>query len=113
MLATEALFLIMELANNPDIQEKIRNEIKSIAQTDHRNFMPTFEDLNKMKYIDNVIKEALRLHPVAPTLFREAMEDMEINGIQIPKGVTYFYINSSLLCKGSSLVRFTDTPARS
>lgn len=53
----------------------------------------TFESLNKLQYMDRVIKETLRVAPVGPVIFREAMEDFEIEqGLVIPKG-TIFVLN--------------------
>ncbi len=40
-----------------------------------------------MKYIENVIKESLRLYPIATHLKREA-EDDKYEDIIIPKGVS-------------------------
>lgn len=50
----------------------------------------TFESLNKLKYMDLVIKESLRIAPVGPVIFRETMEDFELEkGLIIPKGTTF------------------------
>ena len=50
----------------------------------------TFESLGKLQYMERVIKETLRVAPVGPVIFREAMEDFEIEeGLVIPKGTTF------------------------
>lgn len=49
----------------------------------------TFESLGKLQYMERVIKETLRVAPVGPVIFRETMEDYEIEeGKVIPKGTT-------------------------
>jgi cytochrome P450 family 28 len=54
-------FLLYELANNPDVQSKLRQEIdESFAK--HSNTMP-YEAIQDMTYLDAVLSESLRMHP--------------------------------------------------
>jgi hypothetical protein len=80
-----------ELAKRPDVQEKIRDEIKRISAEkgveEWAKYRPIYEDLNKMKYIDNTMKEAQRLWPIAPHLVRMANEAENYENFHIPKGV--------------------------
>ncbi len=49
----------------------------------------TFESLSKLQYMEMVIKESLRIAPVGPIIFRETMDDFELEkGLVIPKGTT-------------------------
>lgn len=45
-----------------------------------------------MKYIENVVKEALRLYPAAPFVVRESTEDAQVGDYFIPKGVGDFLL---------------------
>lgn len=48
------------------------------------------ESLNKLQYMERVIKETLRIAPVGPVIFRETMADFELEkGMIIPKGTTF------------------------
>ena len=50
--------------------------------------VPTLPMLKKLRYVDAVAQEAMRLRPVAPLLLHEALEDSIIDGVRIPKGTT-------------------------
>lgn len=59
-------FAIYEVARNPDIQERLYEEITDVlAKYDGE---VTFEALNEMDYLDNVIHETMRLNVVAPLI---------------------------------------------
>ncbi|XP_044755144.1 uncharacterized protein LOC123314094 [Coccinella septempunctata] len=74
-----------ELACHPDIQDELRREIYQNLDIDGN---VTYESLNKMKYLDMVVKETLRLHPFLPFVTRYASEDYKIEstGLIIEKG---------------------------
>lgn len=82
---TWALYL---LAQHPQVQTKIREELDQVAP----NRAPTFEELRQLPYLTNVINETMRLYPPAWITDRVALEDDEVNGRSIPKGtiVTIF-----------------------
>jgi len=68
----------------PDIQEKVYNEILSVIGPDK---IPTYEDLDKLVYLDCFIQEVLRLHAPVPSLTsRIATEDLKYKDKVIPKG---------------------------
>lgn len=48
----------------------------------------TQADISRMKYLDQVIREVLRLLPTVPIIGRVISEETEIGGFIIPKGVT-------------------------
>lgn len=52
--------------------------------------MPTFADIQEMKYLEKVIKEAQRLFPSVPLIARELFEDLELpGGYLVPKGTNF------------------------
>jgi len=72
-----------ELAKNPDVQAKMYQEIQTVIGDRE----PTFEDLDKLHYVDNVISETLRVHPPIPMLAsRQALVDCHYKDKLIPKG---------------------------
>jgi len=75
-------FIIWE--KNENIQEKARQEINRVLPNG-RN--PTKEDLKELKYLNNLIKEGMRIQPpigVLPT--RLCTRDCEFEGVKLPKG---------------------------
>ena len=78
------------LAKRPDIWARLRQDIDSL-----NGETPTLEQMKDMKYLQAILKEALRLYPVVPTNSREAVVDttLPVGGgpdgrspIFIPKG---------------------------
>ncbi|XP_050513843.1 cytochrome P450 6k1-like [Diabrotica virgifera virgifera] len=82
-------FALYELALNPDIQEKLRNEIKDNYEI-HKGF--TYEGIQKNKYLDMVVHETLRKYGVIAFLDREAVTDYRLEGtdLVIEKGMTVY-----------------------
>ncbi|OMO49553.1 Cytochrome P450 [Corchorus capsularis] len=81
--ATTIEWALTELIRNPRAMWPLQEELRSIVG---KNRMVEENYLPKLTYLDMVIKETLRLHPVAPLLVpRESMEDVTINGYYIPK----------------------------
>ncbi|CAK1549419.1 unnamed protein product [Leptosia nina] len=75
-------FMIMRIANEPEVQHKIYEELFDIFGNSDRQ--PTSEDLNAMKYLECCIKESLRLYPSVPLIVRYTTEESELGGFTIP-----------------------------
>ncbi|XP_052179778.1 cytochrome P450 CYP736A12-like [Diospyros lotus] len=74
--AVEIVWTMSELLRNPRVMKKLQEEIK-MAVGEDRTVEET--DLVKLPYLEMVIKESLRLHPVAPLLVpHESMEDVDV-----------------------------------
>lgn len=108
-MATSVAFAAHSLALHPQVQKKLQVEIDStfpgkvkqrfiltvqiwaLWQTLNGQISlqcrPTYEKLVQMKYLDNVIKESLRLYPISNRIERVAKSTVEVNGVIIPKGV--------------------------
>lgn len=68
----------------PEVQRKAQEEIDRKVGADR---LPGFQDRQDLPYIDAIVKEVLRWHPVAPMgLPHMATEDDICEGYLIPKG---------------------------
>ncbi|XP_037541671.1 cholesterol 24-hydroxylase [Nematolebias whitei] len=82
--ANQLSFCIMELGRQPEILEKLRNEVDEVIGMKQN---VSYDDLGKLTYLSQVLKETLRLYPTAPGTNRQIDEDMVIDGVHIPGGV--------------------------
>ena len=71
------------LGQNPNVEAKLHGELDTILG----GRPPSFDDLAKLPYTGNVVTESLRLYPAAWGLARIAVEDHEIAGYPVRKGM--------------------------
>lgn len=77
-------FCLYLLAQNQDCQQKCLNEIDQIFDSDTR--APTMQDLREMRYLEQCIKETLRLYPSVPLIARKITEDIPLSKHKLPSG---------------------------
>ncbi|RVX21582.1 Cytochrome P450 CYP736A12 [Vitis vinifera] len=81
--ATAIEWALAELLKNPRIMKKVQEELEKVVGMERK---VEESDLESLEYLDMVVKETLRLHPVAPLLIpHESLEDCTINGFHIPQ----------------------------
>ncbi|KAL9879424.1 putative cytochrome P450 4d14 isoform 1-T4 [Glossina fuscipes fuscipes] len=78
-------YVLYLLSRHPDAQQKAFLEIFSLYGTDRERSI-TMEDLSKLKYLECVIKETLRVYPTVPFYGRVFDEDIVADGKIIPGG---------------------------
>jgi enediyne biosynthesis protein E7 len=76
------------VAAHPDVAARLRAEVDAVLGSRE----PAYEDLARLEYAEQVIRESLRLYPPFWESFRTAYKDDEIAGVRIPGGA------SLLLC---------------
>ncbi|KAJ8913631.1 hypothetical protein NQ315_007348 [Exocentrus adspersus] len=88
--STTMTFALFELAMHPEIQDKVRAEIKEVlARHDDKI---TYDSMNELIYMNQVIDESMRKYPPLPVLTRVAVENYKVPGEDtvIEKGTMVF-----------------------
>ncbi|KAH1024818.1 probable cytochrome P450 4d14 [Dendroctonus ponderosae] len=84
--ASAISFVLFCLANHPDVQNQVLNEIKEVRGEGQKI---TYKELQEMKYLEMVIKESMRLYPSVPFYSRQTTEEVLYeDGKVIPQGIT-------------------------
>ncbi|XP_055619250.1 cytochrome P450 9e2-like [Toxorhynchites rutilus septentrionalis] len=73
-VSTSAMLAIYELVRNPEIQEKLYEEVKK-THSELGGKPLTYDAVQKMKYMDMVVSESLRLWSPAPAIDRLCVRD--------------------------------------
>ncbi|XP_011299793.1 probable cytochrome P450 28d1 [Fopius arisanus] len=71
-------FLACDLAKYPEVQSKVRKEIETVASRFGGEV--SYEAISEMTYLDQVISESTRLHPIAGALRKFCSEETELVG---------------------------------
>jgi cytochrome P450 len=84
--ATSMTWMFYLLSQHPEVEEQLRAEIESVLE----GRAPTFAELPKLTYMQQVIHETLRLYPAAYLFAREAVTEDTIDGYPIPAKTLIF-----------------------
>lgn len=71
------------LALHPEVQEKVVRELKEVYETADATI--DYNSLSKLKYLDMIVKETMRLFPVLPLSARKTTEEFEIGKLPLLK----------------------------
>ena len=74
------------LGTHPEAEKKFQAELDEVLG----DRAPTAADLPRLKFTEQIAKEAMRLYPPAYGLGREAIDDCEIGGYRVPAGMQVF-----------------------
>ncbi|KAM4608829.1 cytochrome P450 [Polymixia lowei] len=80
---------LYHMAKEPDIQEKLYQEVISICPGDK---VPTSDDITRMPYLKAIIRETLRLYPVVPGNARVTVENEIVVGDHLFPKKTLFHL---------------------
>lgn len=89
-LASAICSLCMVLGQNKDIFQKAKEEQEKLGAVEEIDY----QKLQQMPFLDQVIRETLRLFPPIGGGFRKAIQSCSFNGYHIPKGWNVIYQSS-------------------
>jgi cytochrome P450 len=82
-------WLFVELRSKPEIESKIRDEIKRVTPSlaSGQSKTPAIDELPQLVYLEAVIRETLRLHPSVPIIPKYVAQDVVLSdGTLLRKG---------------------------
>ncbi len=95
-------FTLYFLLNNPDVLERAYEEVDRVLGKDIAS-APTLQQVNQLTYIQQILKEALRLWPTAPAFSVYPYEDEVIGGQYKLKKRTFTTILTLMLHRDKSV----------
>jgi cytochrome P450 len=72
------------LSQNPDCERRCHEEVDSVLQ----GRLPTAEDVPRLRYVEMVMAESMRLYPPAWAMGRYARNDFELGDFRLPARTT-------------------------
>jgi cytochrome P450 len=100
------------LASRPDVQARCADEadevLGGIGGVGGELFPHEFETVARLRYGEAVLRESMRLRPVAPLLGVEPLSDTTVAGTHIPAGTPMMLLTRRAGIHGAGLERATD-----
>ncbi|ETN45275.1 uncharacterized protein HMPREF1541_09106 [Cyphellophora europaea CBS 101466] len=101
--ATSVAWTLMMLAKNPEIQSKLRTEIREHMpflfnqyEREDSDKLAAQGDVDLLPYLDDVCRESLRYIPSIPMTVRTTIDDDELGGYFIPSGTTIYLMANTI-----------------
>lgn len=90
--AAAMIWAIYMLCVHPEMQTRLRTEIRAKLPSVEEDKEVTSFDIDHMPYLNAVCSEVLRYYPPVPVTVREAAHDTTILGQFVPKGTSIFIV---------------------
>ncbi|KAF8384350.1 hypothetical protein PRIPAC_73492 [Pristionchus pacificus] len=87
--ANSLSYLTHFLANHPDVQERMREEVEAVCQNEASELLKKieYEELAELKYMEAAIKESLRHYPLASfVVSRDCQKATTIGNVKLEVG---------------------------
>lgn len=87
--ASTSSWFLLHLGDKPEIQEQLYEELTTLLKEGNGNINDlTYDDLNKLTLLNNVIRETLRMHMPLHSIFRKVIKPLRVpdSTYVVPKG---------------------------
>ncbi|XP_045780271.1 uncharacterized protein LOC123877512 [Maniola jurtina] len=84
--ASALMYTMLLVGSYPDVQEKIFDELHDVFGDDDRDV--TKQDLSQLVYLEAVLKETVRMYPLAPIMARKLDQDIKLRNYTLSNGRT-------------------------
>ncbi|XP_074592909.1 cytochrome P450 3A15-like [Brevipalpus obovatus] len=82
-IINSTMWFLHNMADNPHIQAKLFDEL---CDFDEKNEAITISGINELTFLDQCVKENLRIYPPVASMLRKVGKEIEIDGYSIPEG---------------------------
>jgi cytochrome P450 len=89
--ATSIAWALRFLGDNDALQSRVADHARAIMGD--APVCPTYQAMRELDLCEAVCTEATRLHPIAPYMSFEPLEDVCLQGVRLPKGSKLFFLN--------------------
>lgn len=101
--STSLMHILHLLAQNPDIQQKVREEIVEARSSLGGEYIP-HDELMALPYLDAICRETLRLYPPISVVFRETVKDTVMPLSQPIRSTTGEFISEIPVPRGTTVL---------
>ncbi|XP_063235354.1 probable cytochrome P450 4aa1 isoform X2 [Bacillus rossius redtenbacheri] len=84
-VATAVTYCLFLLAKHPDSLREVRRELEEVLEGSAGR-APSMQQLRRMRYLEQCLKETLRLYPSVPLVARKLSEDLVLGKHTLPAG---------------------------
>lgn len=88
--AATMAWMLHFLTDHPDSQRRVQQELDDVLGPSE--ILRDFREAERLTYLEAVSFETMRLKSVFPILFLGANTDVELGGVNIPKGTAIFLL---------------------
>ncbi|XP_055902448.1 cytochrome P450 CYP12A2-like [Eupeodes corollae] len=95
--------ILLCLAKNPEKQEKLRQELRTILP--EKDSLLTLDSMKNLPYLRACIKEGMRIYPISLGIMRTNEEEIILSGYQVEKNQDILLANNLLLMEDRYIPR--------
>lgn len=104
--ANTVAWVLYFMCLHADVQQSMQHEVAEVLGAEDVLTDPA--DAARLRYLDAVIHESLRLKPVAPLFYMEPNQDADIGGYHVPKGTLVILVTRPNVLRDSAFAQASE-----